>query len=266
MEGDEIQRPLFANFNIEELACYTIKNCQPVDPHRFFFKVYVIMHFFVTFLTVVTSATGIVHIREVFLFLFGIGLWVDGFLNRLLSTIIFNISLAPPLCGTLNEDTPSFVVQRAMFFYTVYITHSIFYRRFQYIWHMFLISFLPTLVAAAQLSLHYNTILAVILGGVFGTLNGIFFQLIVYYIIYPIGRRLVDTILGYNYDPISYMVDWTLQMVWYNNTWADPVGHETMLNELVYGEYQHPEMKKFNSALQYPVCDDGGFYSFLEIM
>jgi hypothetical protein len=144
--------------------------------------VFVIMDYYPTILTVLMYAFSLYY-YELYTFLVGLVLSFDFLLNWGLRYAIATTSRYPG-CGT-EYEMPSFSSQHACVFLTMIFTFFSLWNKVVPPHRLILLNVVVLSVITARVFIGINTPLELFVGAVVGVAEGIVFQLIIYYMIYP---------------------------------------------------------------------------------
>lgn len=139
---------------------------------------------------------GIFWFKDIYLFFVSLGLTLDSLINWGLRTLVADPvpdDAIKHVDDPLEYGMPSALVEHAMFASIIFLTYAFFWRVHLRFGPFVFISGYPTLVAAGQLVLKFNTPLQIVVGAAVGAILGLLYQLLLFYVVAPLFPKLMGT-------------------------------------------------------------------------
>jgi hypothetical protein len=165
-----------------EIEQFTRTNCQPYTA-SWMSAFLSLSRYAPLIITAVLYIAGFYY-KELYLFLFGLGLSIDAALGYALSSLIANeprVATCVPVFGSAL----AYPVQHAAFFVTFVLGYFSLYRPRAKLWHIALLLFFYTCVVLGAHFLNYYDAPAVVAGAALGTLNAFVYQALLFWLVVP---------------------------------------------------------------------------------
>lgn len=124
------------------------------------------------------------YYKEFYLFLFGIGLFIDFLVNIALNLVLPG-DVRVETCMPRFGSAVSYQVQHVNFFITFILGYSLLYRPRIALWQVFLLVLFPAFVVMGAEFLNYYHSTAIVAGALIGATNAMLYQLFLYWAIVP---------------------------------------------------------------------------------
>ena len=173
-----------------ENETWSVLNCQPYERSW----LTALMALFRAAPTLITWALYIAgfYYKELYLFYFGIGLWLNSLLNQLLNDLV---ERAPrvPTCPPPHGATFAWQVQQMAFFTTFVLGYAALYRPRVKLWHIALVQVLFLLTVVGSDMLNYQQTDAIVSGAAVGNTFALVHSSVGYFFVVPAFKSLLCT-------------------------------------------------------------------------
>lgn len=168
--------------SILEHETWTLLNCQPYE-RSWLTAIMSLSRAAPIIITVLLYIAGFYY-KELYLFYFGIGLYLNSELNELLNVLVVReprIATCPPTQGAAF----AWQVQQMAFFTTILLGYATLYRPRVKLWHILLVQvlFMLTVVGADMLNYHHTD--AIVMGAAVGSMWALLYGSAGYFFIVP---------------------------------------------------------------------------------
>lgn len=172
-----------------ENETWSVLNCQPYERSW----LTALMALFRAAPTIITWALYIAgfYYKELYLFYFGIGLWLNSLLNQLLNDLVVRAPRVPT-CPPPHGAAFAWQVQQMAFFTTFVLGYSALYRPCVNLWHIGLVQMLFMLTVVGSDMLNYQHTDAIVSGAAAGNTFALVYSSAGYFFVVPWFKLLLS--------------------------------------------------------------------------